>query len=70
MNCQYTPRCRKRAKIVVGYKRFFGTRIGPKGEEPVYSIATSFRCLDHTDVVNKIGEVSIEEWNSKGNCME
>jgi len=41
------PRCRKHARLAVGYSFPFGVRIGPHGEKQCFGIRVTFRCHNH-----------------------
>ena len=43
-------RCRKRARVVVGFRVPFGMQLGPKGETQLYRTETTKRCIDHSKV--------------------
>ena len=64
---QATGRCRRHARVVVGYRQPFGLQIGPKGETPTYTTRATYRCIAHatTGLKDIIGTLMVQEYEAR-----
>lgn len=60
-------RCHRHVRFVEGYKVFFGHRIGPHGEEPVYQEQIRYRCPVHLSPPSEslLGRMTIGEYERR-----
>jgi len=64
-------RCRKHAKVVIGYRVLLGKRVSPTGpDQDVYTERVTFRCPAHTKVKNMTGKMSLEEYDKAISTQE
>jgi hypothetical protein len=53
-NCEFVSesgeKCRKRARVIIGFKQPFGTQCGPMGDTPVFIEGVTYRCPLHAVV--------------------
>lgn len=65
--CEYgeydPPRCRKRATVAIGYRVLFASGVDMHGpDKKIYNTRITFRCPDHKEVADKVGELEITEY--------
>ena len=60
------PRCRKHATVAIGYRVLFASRVNMHGpDEKIYNTRITFRCPEHKEMADKVGELELAEYFAK-----